>query len=200
MNTCENRELPFQELIAECNTMLSRMDTLQLNTLIERFGEEIDSTQILNYLVDGRSLLTYLLSRHIVRPDNLSALVAMAEVAERSDLKQIIGRYCYSPSGSSDLETPVQSIMVRKILAYVSETIQNDWRNLARQLTLPEFDIANIQASTGNDQQLAASEILELFRRKRSNKNVLTELVTALRAIKRFSLAARVSELANPSQ
>lgn len=104
MNTCENQELPFQELIAECNTMLARMDTLQLNTLIERFGEEIDSRQILNYLVDGRSLLTYLLSRHIVRPDNLSALVAMAEVAERSDLKQIIGRYCYSPSGSSDSE------------------------------------------------------------------------------------------------
>jgi hypothetical protein len=31
---------------------------------------------------------------------------------------------------------------------------------LARQLTLAEFDIANIQASTSNDQQLAASEVL----------------------------------------
>lgn len=94
---------------------------------------------------------------------------------------------------------------------------------MARQLTLAEFDIANIQASTGNDQQLAASEVchintfwstksqltyqkktndpiqmLDLFRRKRSNQNILTELVAALRAIKRFSLAARVSELANP--
>lgn len=195
MNTCENQELPFQELIAECNTMLARMDTLQLNSLIERFGEEIDSRQILNYLVDGRSLLTYLLSRHIVRPDNLSALVAMAEVAERSDLKQIIGRYCYSPSGSCDSE---DTCAIDNVFAYVSETIQNDWRNLARQLTLAEFDIANIQASTGNDQQLAASEMLDLFRRKRSNQDVLTELVAALRAIKRFSLAARVSELANP--
>ncbi|XP_057366668.1 uncharacterized protein LOC130687507 [Daphnia carinata] len=195
MNTCENQELPFQELIAECNTMLARMDTLQLNTLIERFAEEIDSRQILSYLVDGRSLLTYLISRQIVRPDNLSALVAMAEVAERSDLKQIIGRYCYSPSGSSDLE---DTCVIDNVLTCVSETIQNDWRNLARQLTLAEFDIANIQASTGNDRQLAASEMLDLFRRKRSNQDFLRELVTALRAIKRFSLAARVSELANP--
>lgn len=105
MSACGNQELPFQELIAECNRMLERMDTLQLNTLIERFGREIDSRQILNYLVDGRSILTYLLSRHIVRPDNLSALVAMAEVAERTDLKQIIGRYCYPPLASSDSES-----------------------------------------------------------------------------------------------
>jgi hypothetical protein len=101
MSAAENRHLRFHELIEECNSMLARMDTLQLNALIERFSAEIDSRQTLNYLVDGPSLLTYLISRHVVRPDNLSALIAMAEVADRSDLKQIIRRYCYSPSVSS---------------------------------------------------------------------------------------------------
>ena len=103
MSAAENHhQLPFHELIEECNKMLARMDTLQLNALIERFSAEIDSRQTLNYLVDGPSLLTYLISRHVVRPDNLSALIAMAEVADRYDLKQIIGRYFYSPSSHSE--------------------------------------------------------------------------------------------------
>ncbi|XP_046440806.1 uncharacterized protein LOC124191559 isoform X2 [Daphnia pulex] len=191
MSSAENRHLPFHELIEECSNMLARMDTLQLNALIERFSAEIDSRQTLNYLVDGPSLLTYLISRHVVRPDNLSALIAMAEVADRSDLKQIIGRYCHSPPSSSH---PKDMSM---LIDNVSEGIQNDWRNLARQLTLAEFDIANIQASTSNDQQLAASEMLDLFRRTRSHRDLVRELVTALRAIKRFSLAAKVDELVN---
>ena len=103
MSAAENHhQLPFHEFIEEWNKMLARMDTLQLNAFIERFSAEIDSRQTLNYLVDGPSLLTYLISRHVVRPDNLSALIAMAEVADRSDLKQIIGRYFYSPSSHSE--------------------------------------------------------------------------------------------------
>lgn len=42
--------------------------------------------------------------------------------------------------------------------------------------------------------------MLDLFRRKRSSGDLIGELVTAMRAIKRFSLATRIDELVNTSQ
>lgn len=102
MNTSrEDQQIQqFQELIEQCNGLLSTMDTCQLNALIERFSAEIDSRRTLNYLVDGPSLLSCLISRHIVRPDNLTALITVAEVADRSDLKQSIDNYYPSPLSS----------------------------------------------------------------------------------------------------
>lgn len=121
-----NQELQrFQELIAECKNLLAGMDTLQLHALIERFSAEIDSRQTLNYLVDGPSLLTCLIARHVVRPDNLTALIAMAEVADRSDLKRSIDRYSYSPPLSSH---PGQSIIdegIRNSIHYLPAEISN---------------------------------------------------------------------------
>ncbi len=114
----------FQELIEECNSLLAGMDTLQLHALIERFSAEIDSRQTLNYLVDGPSLLTCLIARHVVRPDNLTALIAMAEVADRSDLKRSIDRY-YSPHLSSH---PGQSVIdegIRNSIHYLPAEISN---------------------------------------------------------------------------
>lgn len=97
MEDSEANQPRFQELIEECNRLLATMDTLQLNTLIERFSSEIDPERTLNYLVDGPSLLSCLITRSVVRPDNLSALVAMAEVAHRADLRENIDRFNDSP-------------------------------------------------------------------------------------------------------
>lgn len=186
MNTSrEEQQLrQFQDLIDQCASLLSTMDTLQLNALIERFSAEIDSKRTLNYLVDGPSLLSCLISRHIVRPDNLTALIAMAEVADRSDIKQSIDNYYPQPRSSNQSNISLTddgnfnighyqdnviliTISISIAFMIVSSNIQHDWRNLARQLALAELDIARINASN-SDNQSAASQVTilknELFK------------------------------------
>lgn len=179
MDGCEDHRQRFQELIDECNSLLATMDTLQLNTLIERFSAEIDSGRTLNYLVDGPSLLTCLITRSVVTPDNLSALAAMAEVAHRSDLKRNIDHFNYSPSLTSLPDCPSLiddgichqllfsfqkclivhlSDLFRQVFELVSTSIHNDWRNLARQLGVMEYQITQIYAST-REPQLATLQV-----------------------------------------
>lgn len=182
MNSNQAEQQRFQELINECNHLLAAMDTLQLNALIERFSAEIDSRRTLNYLVDGPSLLACLIARHVVRPDNLTALIAMAEVANRSDIKQSIDRYYY-PSTLSSHQASLSVIddgisnysssvlefsncnddLDSKVFVIVSSSIEHDWRNLARKLGLPEQQISNIDSTTYDHQTAALQVTLSVF-------------------------------------
>ena len=107
-----SQQFRFQELIERCSSLLAGMDIFQLNVLIECFSAEIDSRRTFNYLVNGPSLLTYLITRHVVRHDNLSALVPMADVADQSDLKNSIDRYSFllsDPESSSVIDDGILS-------------------------------------------------------------------------------------------
>jgi hypothetical protein len=81
------------------------------------------------------------------------------------------------------------------VVGEVSDRIGHDWRNLARELgACTETEIQRIEQSC-SDHQSAARQALELFRTRNRHEDHVRRIATALKAIRRHNLAARVREL-----
>lgn len=79
----------------------------------------------------------------------------------------------------------------------VCDSIQADWRNLARRLGVIEEDIAKIQSARHSDYSGASFDMLYRFfeahqRSGRSHAQMFQYLVTALLAIRRYNLANQI--------
>lgn len=92
------RELPcrnFLDLIEECCHVLSewKADTYQISVLNERLGFKFTCDRDQEQQLSGPSIIAIMLAHHLIEPDNVEALILLADIAANLDLKDTVNRY-----------------------------------------------------------------------------------------------------------
>lgn len=83
----------FQQMVDDCADLLSDLPQDQIDGLVRHFECQIDSRRTARYLIDARALLTCLIARYVLTPDNLLPLIVVAEMADKPDVKQAVDRF-----------------------------------------------------------------------------------------------------------
>ena len=92
---CLGESERFGQLLNEwADQHLSDLKAQDLASVLCRFRSEIASKRAANHLKDGRSLLTCLAARHILRPDDLSALDLVAQLLNRPAILPAADAFC----------------------------------------------------------------------------------------------------------
>ena len=94
----ERRNNNFLDLIEDfCHALADwRANANQISALNEHFGFKFTGDR--NGLLTGPSIIAIMLAHRLIEPDNISALIHLADVAGRPDLKDLLNGYTYAPS------------------------------------------------------------------------------------------------------